>query len=244
MDRRPQDTTANAYNSISPSSIPPSRPSLLASSPLHSPHPTAYIHHPPPSSDSSAIPHGETWMDFIRNQPSQQHQQHHYHHHLQQQPSSRAESSPSGRLPSLPDRKRRFSSLNQSPESASYSSSSRHPAPGLNSSHINHRSRPNSYTPYTSHMATRPHASSLPGSSTAPSRVVIDLTGDNYNTDNTRSSNRVRSSTASANSPGGIILPPWQLDSDVTFCPVCASQFTFWYRKHHCRYVEPRTSCN
>lgn len=34
-----------------------------------------------------------------------------------------------------------------------------------------------------------------------------------------------------------IVLPPWQPDSDVTHCPVCGSQFTFFYRKHHCRYV-------
>ena len=34
-----------------------------------------------------------------------------------------------------------------------------------------------------------------------------------------------------------IVLPPWQPDAEVTHCPVCSRQFTFWYRKHHCRYV-------
>jgi hypothetical protein len=34
-----------------------------------------------------------------------------------------------------------------------------------------------------------------------------------------------------------IVLPAWQPDSDVHYCPVCGSQFTFFYRKHHCRYV-------
>jgi hypothetical protein len=34
-----------------------------------------------------------------------------------------------------------------------------------------------------------------------------------------------------------VLLPPWQPDSDVTHCPVCFRQFTFFYRKHHCRYV-------
>lgn len=29
--------------------------------------------------------------------------------------------------------------------------------------------------------------------------------------------------------------PQWQPDSDVTHCFVCGSQFTFFYRKHHCR---------
>jgi hypothetical protein len=30
-------------------------------------------------------------------------------------------------------------------------------------------------------------------------------------------------------------LPRWQPDSEVTNCPICNSQFSFWYRKHHCR---------
>ena len=34
-----------------------------------------------------------------------------------------------------------------------------------------------------------------------------------------------------------IVLPRWQPDSDVSQCPVCGRQFTFLYRKHHCRYV-------
>lgn len=32
-----------------------------------------------------------------------------------------------------------------------------------------------------------------------------------------------------------LVLPPWQPDSDVTSCPVCNRQFTFLFRKHHCR---------
>ncbi|EED19071.1 E3 ubiquitin-protein ligase PIB1, putative [Talaromyces stipitatus ATCC 10500] len=30
-------------------------------------------------------------------------------------------------------------------------------------------------------------------------------------------------------------LPRWQPDSEVTHCPICNTQFSFWYRKHHCR---------
>ena len=37
--------------------------------------------------------------------------------------------------------------------------------------------------------------------------------------------------------PPEIILPRWQPDSDVTFCPICRSQFSFFVRKHHCRFV-------
>jgi hypothetical protein len=36
---------------------------------------------------------------------------------------------------------------------------------------------------------------------------------------------------------GEVVLPLWQPDADVTHCPVCYRQFTFFYRKHHCRYV-------
>lgn len=34
-----------------------------------------------------------------------------------------------------------------------------------------------------------------------------------------------------------IVLPPWQPDADVARCPVCDTQFSFFYRKHHCRYA-------
>ena len=32
-----------------------------------------------------------------------------------------------------------------------------------------------------------------------------------------------------------MILPKWQPDSEVSVCPICSRQFTFWFRKHHCR---------
>ena len=35
-----------------------------------------------------------------------------------------------------------------------------------------------------------------------------------------------------------IILPAWQSDSEVTRCPICKTNFGFWYRKHHCRKCE------
>jgi hypothetical protein len=34
------------------------------------------------------------------------------------------------------------------------------------------------------------------------------------------------------------VLPPWQPDASVTHCFVCGTQFSFFYRKHHCRYVD------
>jgi hypothetical protein len=32
-----------------------------------------------------------------------------------------------------------------------------------------------------------------------------------------------------------IVLPRWQPDSEVTYCPICGTQFSFFVRKHHCR---------
>jgi hypothetical protein len=32
-----------------------------------------------------------------------------------------------------------------------------------------------------------------------------------------------------------VVLPRWQPDSEVNACPVCKTQFSFFYRKHHCR---------
>jgi hypothetical protein len=35
--------------------------------------------------------------------------------------------------------------------------------------------------------------------------------------------------------PSEFVLPKWQADAEVTNCPVCKNQFSFFYRKHHCR---------
>lgn len=32
-----------------------------------------------------------------------------------------------------------------------------------------------------------------------------------------------------------IALPRWQPDAEVTYCPICQTQFNFFIRKHHCR---------
>ena len=32
-------------------------------------------------------------------------------------------------------------------------------------------------------------------------------------------------------------LPRWQPDAEVTYCPICRTQFSIFVRKHHCRYV-------
>ncbi|KAK5165817.1 uncharacterized protein LTR77_008740 [Saxophila tyrrhenica] len=39
------------------------------------------------------------------------------------------------------------------------------------------------------------------------------------------------------------VLPKWQPDADVSKCPVCQTEFHFFYRKHHCRKCG-RVVCN
>lgn len=36
-----------------------------------------------------------------------------------------------------------------------------------------------------------------------------------------------------------IVLPEWQPDSSADHCPICRDGFTFWNRRHHCRYTPP-----
>ncbi|KAI1376298.1 FYVE-domain-containing protein [Hypoxylon crocopeplum] len=44
-------------------------------------------------------------------------------------------------------------------------------------------------------------------------------------------------------SPQEFALPRWQPDSEVTYCPICHTQFSFFVRKHHCRKCG-RVVCN
>ncbi|KAL1837533.1 hypothetical protein VTJ49DRAFT_3678 [Mycothermus thermophilus] len=43
--------------------------------------------------------------------------------------------------------------------------------------------------------------------------------------------------------PSPIVLPRWQPDSEVTYCPICGTQFSIFVRKHHCRKCG-RVVCN
>lgn len=49
------------------------------------------------------------------------------------------------------------------------------------------------------------------------------------------------SSGGSGRRQSEVVLPRWQPDAEVTFCPICRTQFSFFVRKHHCRYVNPET---
>ncbi|RFU81447.1 kinase anchor [Trichoderma arundinaceum] len=36
-----------------------------------------------------------------------------------------------------------------------------------------------------------------------------------------------------------VVLPRWQPDAEVTYCPICRTQFSIFVRKHHCRIIIP-----
>ncbi|WPH00880.1 E3 ubiquitin-protein ligase PIB1 [Acrodontium crateriforme] len=61
-----------------------------------------------------------------------------------------------------------------------------------------------------------------------PERAMFPqrMSGDNGSISSGNHSGRRQSATGP---------PRWQPDHEVARCPVCSSEFTFWFRKHHCR---------
>jgi hypothetical protein len=77
------------------------------------------------------------------------------------------------------------------------------------------------------------------------SAVAQRFTGGSTHSSRSRSSSipedrngLLQDPAASAQDEGSaneIILPRWQPDGEVTYCPICSTQFSFFIRKHHCR---------
>ncbi|KAL7927751.1 hypothetical protein ACQKWADRAFT_12431 [Trichoderma austrokoningii] len=52
-----------------------------------------------------------------------------------------------------------------------------------------------------------------------------------------------RSSEHERERQSSVVLPRWQPDGEVTYCPICRTQFSIFVRKHHCRKCG-RVVCN
>lgn len=48
---------------------------------------------------------------------------------------------------------------------------------------------------------------------------------------------RLAPATSTERRPQRMVLPRWQPDAEVTYCPICHTQFSIFIRKHHCRWV-------
>lgn len=90
-------------------------------------------------------------------------------------------------------------------------------------------SRQNSQT-----SASQPHGSTF--------TEIIDLTGSSPPA-SMRPGVPPQPNRTSSNRSRGYIVPAWQPDAEVSECPICKRQFTFLFRRHHCRKCG-RVVCN
>lgn len=51
----------------------------------------------------------------------------------------------------------------------------------------------------------------------------------------TRTSGQGSAGSGGSRTGSDVVVPKWQADNEVIRCPVCKIEFSFWYRKHHCR---------
>ncbi|KAK0729056.1 FYVE zinc finger-domain-containing protein [Apiosordaria backusii] len=92
----------------------------------------------------------------------------------------------------------------------------------------------------------RQSRSQQPTSSTGPSRLEPNRARGSYtsifqehdasSSSSVAATSRQQPPLPSRGEPSGeLILPRWQPDAEVTYCPICHTQFSIFVRKHHCR---------
>ncbi|KAJ5032427.1 uncharacterized protein L3040_009032 [Drepanopeziza brunnea f. sp. 'multigermtubi'] len=77
-------------------------------------------------------------------------------------------------------------------------------------------------------IETRPHGGSS-GSDSPGDTPLLSRTSIRYRR-RPRLAGRANSTEQSQ-----VLVPRWQPDAEVTLCPICRTQFSFFVRKHHCR---------
>lgn len=127
-----------------------------------------------------------------------------------------------------------------------------HPAPQLDRTDSSERKRRHTgsepdrrdypYNPYHGRpmVASRFNSGSPSRSGGQPGSALdapIDLTGPSRASrpDTSTMRHASRDNFASRQRRPDVAPPVWQPDADVSQCPVCKADFTFFFRKHHCR---------
>lgn len=100
-------------------------------------------------------------------------------------------------------------------------------------------SRDNRFYHTPSRQSSHPSTSTVPDS-TMPD--IIDLTGSSPPA-STRPSVPLGPTRTPSDNSRRYIVPHWQPDNEVSECPICRRQFTFLFRRHHCRKCG-RVVCN
>lgn len=86
---------------------------------------------------------------------------------------------------------------------------------------------------------TTPHAPPAPDEHRESTRRT-SLGGSASHSGQSSEDIRARPQGCEQAGPAECMLPRWQPDAEVTYCPICHAQFSFLVRKHHCRFATPR----
>ena len=101
---------------------------------------------------------------------------------------------------------------------------------------LRRRTNSGGFTTQDARLSVSPGSPDVERLNTAPIHTVLmrNMSSSRQNSmDEAQQHNLQRRPSATGRTE--CVLPPWQPDSEVSRCPICESQFTWYFRKHHCR---------